>query len=183
MSTDLIKKAIKYAAYAHRAQVRKDGVTPYICHPYGVYRIAMSYGCDEDQLIAALLHDTVEDTEVTIDDIRISFGDNVARLVWGLTTPDKSTQPGMNRAARKEAEIQRLLKEPDDVILVKLADIEYNINDCDSMDRGFAFRFLDEKKDLLTALACNLNLSTKTRFKAVDLVNDVDRIRYTLGND
>lgn len=182
MSTNQIKAAIKFAAYAHRAQVRKDGVTPYICHPYGVYRIAMSYGCDEDQLIAALLHDTVEDTEVTIDDIRISFGENVARLVEGLTTPDKSTQPGMNRAARKEAEIQRLLKEPDDVIMVKLADIEYNINDCDSMDRGFAYRFLNEKHELLTALACNLNLDSQTRFKAVDLATECDRIYHELIN-
>lgn len=180
MSTDKIKTAIKYASYAHRAQVRKDGVTPYIVHPYGVYRIAMRYGCNEDQLIAALLHDTVEDTEVTIDDIRINFGDNVARLVWGLTTPDKSTMPGLNRAQRRQAEIQRLLKEPSDVILVKLADIEYNINDCDSVDRGFAFRFLDEKIELLTALACNTNLDSKTRFKAVDLVNDAKQIRYRL---
>lgn len=183
MSTERIKHAIQFAAHAHRNQTRKDGVTPYIVHPYGVYRIALSWGASEDQLIAALLHDTIEDTEVTEQDVLNVFGDNVSRLVVGLTTPDKSTMPELNRDQRKDKEIERLLGEPDDVILVKLADIKYNINDCDSMQRGFAFRFLDEKIKLLRALACNTELEQSTRFKAVDLVNEAERIRYLLGDD
>lgn len=75
----LIVKATNFAAKAHRQQFRKDGFTPYINHPIGVANILTDLGnvSDPSIIAAALLHDTVEDTDVTFDDIQREFGDHI----------------------------------------------------------------------------------------------------------
>ena len=85
-----IDSAIEFAAYAHRDQVRKGSDIPYISHPYGVAMILLQAKCKEEVIIAALLHDTLEDTDTTEEDIRIRYGDEVLRLVQGASEPDKS---------------------------------------------------------------------------------------------
>lgn len=76
---ELLMKATDFAAKAHRKQLRKDGETPYINHPIGVANILASVGkiSDPNILISALLHDTVEDTAVTFDEIEKNFGSKV----------------------------------------------------------------------------------------------------------
>ena len=69
-----IKEAFYFAAKAHDGQFRKSG-EPYICHPVEVAKILIEYGADDASVIAALLHDTVEDTDVTLDDIKKTFGE------------------------------------------------------------------------------------------------------------
>ena len=69
-----VKKAIEFAKKAHEGQKRKTG-EPYIIHPMAVMRTLMDWGMDEDTIIAGVLHDTVEDTEVTLEDIKREFGD------------------------------------------------------------------------------------------------------------
>lgn len=75
----LIVKAMNFAAKAHTSQMRKDGVTPYINHPIGVANILTEIGniTDLTVICAALLHDTVEDTDTTFEDIRNEFGERI----------------------------------------------------------------------------------------------------------
>jgi (p)ppGpp synthase/HD superfamily hydrolase len=75
----LLVKATNFAAIAHKNQMRKDGKTPYINHPIGVTHILTELGnvFDINVLAAALLHDTVEDTDTTIDDIKDNFGEKI----------------------------------------------------------------------------------------------------------
>jgi (p)ppGpp synthase/HD superfamily hydrolase len=84
----LIEKADQLAARAHEGQMRKDGNVPYIMHPRAVAAILKAYGFSDTVVAAALVHDTVEDTSVTIDDVRRELGDDVARLVEPVTHDD-----------------------------------------------------------------------------------------------
>jgi len=86
----MIFKAIEFAAKAHAGQFRKQTRVPYIVHPIGVAKLLLEHGCDETVAIAAILHDTVEDTGVTLPDIREAFGERVSALVRYATEPDKS---------------------------------------------------------------------------------------------
>ena len=83
-------KAIEFAAEAHDGQMRKSTSVPYISHPFAVAAMLQNQGCEEHVIIAGLLHDTVEDTRVTIDDIRHEFGARVADIVNIVTEPNKS---------------------------------------------------------------------------------------------
>lgn len=89
MYSERIHKAVMFATKAHIGQTRKGNDIPYIYHPMEVLQILTEMGCDEDVKIAGVLHDTVEDTDTTIEDIKADFGDNVASLVGGHTE-DKS---------------------------------------------------------------------------------------------
>jgi GTP pyrophosphokinase len=86
--TPHLEKALLYAIKAHKTQLRKSG-EPYIVHPILVASIVSSITNDESMAIAALLHDVVEDTLTTIEEINILFGEDVAHLVEGLTKIDK----------------------------------------------------------------------------------------------
>src|SRR5262245_29350984 len=81
---DLIVRAFRFAAEAHDGQVRRSG-QEFIHHPWGVAKILTALVPDEATIAAALLHDTVEDTAVEIEDIRAEFGESVALLVEGVT--------------------------------------------------------------------------------------------------
>lgn len=85
-----IDEAIEFAAQAHRQQHRKGTDIPYISHPFGVAMILQQADCPEPVIIAGLLHDTLEDTETTEEEIRERFGEEVLELVRGASEPDKS---------------------------------------------------------------------------------------------
>ena len=89
MYSERIHNAVMFATKAHVGQTRKGNNIPYIYHPMEVLQILTEMDCDEDVKIAGVLHDTVEDTDTTIEDIISEFGDNVASLVGGHTE-DKS---------------------------------------------------------------------------------------------
>ena len=89
MYSERIHNAVMFATIAHKGQTRKGNDIPYIYHPMEVLQILTEMGCDEDVKIAGALHDTVEDTDTTIEDIKVEFGGNVASLVGGHTE-DKS---------------------------------------------------------------------------------------------
>ena len=80
-----IHKAIEFATKSHDGQVRKGTDTPYIVHPFEVALILIQYGVDEDVICAGLLHDVVEDTSVTLEEIQQLFGDRVAYFVGKRT--------------------------------------------------------------------------------------------------
>ena len=82
--SERVRHAVEVARSAHEGQFRKTG-EPYIVHPLAVKKILEEWGMDEDTIIAGILHDTVEDTDLTLDDIKKEFGESVAFLVDGVT--------------------------------------------------------------------------------------------------
>jgi (p)ppGpp synthase/HD superfamily hydrolase len=119
----LIFDAIEYAARAHREHFRKGTNIPYIIHPISVAKILIEYDCSDEVVIAGLLHDTVEDTAVTLEAIRRSFGEKVARLVEAASEPDKSD----TWENRKRHTIEYLRTASMDVLLLSCADKLDNI--------------------------------------------------------
>ena len=86
----MIDLAIEWAVKAHQNQKRKGTNVPYITHPLAVGIILAKSGCSDEVIVAGILHDTVEDTDITLDDIRKKFGEKVAAIVEGASEPDKS---------------------------------------------------------------------------------------------
>ena len=121
--------AFKYAHDAHRNQRRKKTDRPYISHLMGVASLVLQYGGDEEQAIAALLHDVVEDCggAPRLVEIRAKFGERVARIVDGCTDSDEIPKPPWRE--RKERYIKRARTEPNDVLLVSAADKLYNMRE------------------------------------------------------
>lgn len=120
----LVDRAIGFAARAHNGQKRKTGNVPYIAHPVAVAMILQEMGCDETIIAAGLLHDTVEDTGVTLDEIRQQFGDEVADIVAGCTEPSKRK---MIWEERKLHTIRALRDAPLAVKLVAASDKYHNL--------------------------------------------------------
>ena len=118
--------ALAYASSTHRTQVRKGSNIPYVSHLLGVTSIALEIGADEEQAIAALLHDAVEDQggRPRLDDIRARFGDRVAAIVSDCT--DSWEEPKPEWRQRKEAYIASLAKKHPVSLLVSLADKMHN---------------------------------------------------------
>jgi (p)ppGpp synthase/HD superfamily hydrolase len=123
MKSPLIFDAIEFASRAHHGQYRKGTEIPYIIHPLGVMKILIQLQSSTEIVIAGLLHDTVEDTPVTLADIRTRFGVTVARLVCGTSEPDKS----FSWEYRKYATIGHLKVAPHDELSIYLADKLDNI--------------------------------------------------------
>ena len=87
---NMIDHAVEVAASAHRGQFRKGTAIPYISHPYAVALILSRAGCPDELIVAGILHDIVEDTELTLEYIRENFGQKIAAIVEGCSEPDKS---------------------------------------------------------------------------------------------
>ena len=119
--SSIIQKAKDFATKAHQTQTEKDLYkTPYIFHLQRVARLVQLSGGSEEEIAAAWLHDTVEDTNITIEDIKNEFGDQIAEIVNGLTDlPEWSKLSYMDR---KRAQATRVSKESESVRRVKLAD-------------------------------------------------------------
>ena len=127
MSNQLILKAAHFAAQKHRDQRRKDKDTsPYINHPISVAKIISEIGNVEDPevLAAALLHDTIEDTETTVEELIDNFGERVCRLVQEVT--DDKTLPKLER---KQRQIDHAKKISGDAAIIKLGDKIANVTD------------------------------------------------------
>lgn len=115
--TDRLTQALAAATAAHTDQVRRFNGGPYIAHPIAVATIVTVNGGDENMVIAALLHDTVEDTPVTLDAIRDAFGDDVATLVEAVTKRDGESYWDF---------LDRTIAAGPRAVAVKRADIEHN---------------------------------------------------------
>ncbi|MEG4144546.1 MULTISPECIES: HD domain-containing protein [unclassified Microcoleus] len=119
-------EALTYAAELHATQVRKGSGVPYIAHLLGTASIALEYGANEDEAIAALLHDAIEDQggATTREAIRRRFGDTVTAIVDGCTDSDETPKPPWRQ--RKQAYIDRISTASASVRLVSAADKLYN---------------------------------------------------------
>ncbi len=142
LDTDAIIEAFRFASDAHKGQKRKSG-EGFIIHPVEVARIVVEMQLDQDSVIAALLHDVVEDTDYSIEDMKEHFGEKVALIVEGVTNLSK-----INFASREQAQIENYRKmivamaADYRVILVKLADRLHNMR---------TIRYLPKQKQLVKA--------------------------------
>jgi (p)ppGpp synthase/HD superfamily hydrolase len=149
---ELIAAAKAFAAEAHSSINHRRRYTndPYIVHPEEVAKIVASRPHTPEMIAAAYLHDTVEDTPVTIDDIRQRFGPTVAALVDDLS--DISTATDGNRAARKAIDLKHTAAASNQAKTIKLADLISNSHSIIMHDPNFAKVYIREKQALLDVL-------------------------------
>lgn len=124
---EYIKKAYEIAREAHEGQYRRSG-EPYIIHPVQVAKILYELGMDSESMIAALLHDVVEDTELTKEDVKKEFGEDVAELVEGVTKLGKV--PLFTKEEQQAENVRKMLMAMSQdirVIIIKLADRIHNM--------------------------------------------------------
>lgn len=148
---DTILRAVQFAQLKHHGQVRRYTGEPYFTHCVDVARVVASVVTDESMIVAALLHDTVEDTSATLDEIQALFGQPVAELVWWLT--NEPVVAGVNRARRKALDRERLTRAPWQAQTIKLADMICNAPSIRDQDPEFAVKWMADSRALVAALA------------------------------
>jgi (p)ppGpp synthase/HD superfamily hydrolase len=140
-------RAVRYAFAKHTAagQRRKWSDAPYIVHPIAVSKLLIKYADPtEDMLVAAVLHDTVEDTDATLDDIQGLFGKPVRDLVYWLT--DVAVPSDGNRAKRMEINRLHIAQAPAEAQTIKVADMIHNSSGCVEVAGGFAWKYIPEQR-------------------------------------
>ena len=147
---DIIERAEQFAVQAHGPQQRKYSGEPYIVHPIEVSQIVRTVPHTNAMIAAAILHDVIEDTEATYDDVVVNFGVIIADLVNELT--DVSKPEDGNRAVRKALDRAHLAKASADAQTIKLADVISNSKDIKVNDPKFAKVYIPEMKALLEVL-------------------------------
>ncbi len=183
---EVVQKAFDFANEAHKGVRRRSG-EPYILHPIAVAKIVVSnIGLGYKSIVAALLHDVVEDTDYTVDDLRSLFGDKVATLVEGLTkiktvldNEDKAQQKSMQ--AENFKRILLTLNDDVRVVLIKLADRLHNCRTIEFMPEHKRDKILSETMYIFIPLAHRLGLyGVKSemediwlRYKEPDAFNDI----------
>ena len=163
-----IKRAYFYAEQAHYGQARRTG-EPYVTHPLAVATVLARMHMDHESIMAALLHDVIEDTGVTKEDIRTQFGEEVADLVDGVS---KLTQVDFDSAEQKQAEnFQKMalaMARDIRVILVKLADRLHNMRTLGALKPEAKKRIANETLDIYAPIATRLGMN-EVRMEFEDL--------------
>ena len=155
---ELIDRAVEYARVKHQDQKRKDG-SPYIIHPLAVAEIVSEMGLDTDAILGALLHDCIEDTDSTFDDIAMLFGETVAELVDGVT---KLTRADFS--TKEEAQMENLRKmfmamsKDIRVVLIKIADRLHNMRTMQYQSPEKQIKKCRETMDIYAPLAHRLGM-------------------------
>lgn len=181
--SDRIKQAVQIATKAHEGQLRKTG-EPYIIHPLAVKKILEEWGMDEDTIIAGILHDTVEDTDLTLNDIKNEFGESVAFLVDGVTKLS-TARNGMRDIdtylpETKNNFLRLMIALGDDirVLIIKLADRLHNVRTLSALPPDKQRKIAKETLEVFAPLADRLNMG-RLRVELADLsFKYVDPKRY-----
>ena len=155
---ELIERAYRTAEQYHGDQTRKSG-DPYITHPLAVATILAELGMTEPVIVAALLHDTVEDTAYTLDQVRQEFSDEVARMVDGVTKLDKLTY-GETAKAETIRKMIMATSEEVRVLVIKLADRLHNMRTLSSLRPDKQIRIATETLNIFAPLAHRLGMNT-----------------------
>ena len=148
---DRVLEACGYADAAHDGVTRKSG-EPYILHPIAVSCILAHMRLDAETLMAALLHDVIEDTDFNKDDIAAKFGKTVAELVDGVTKLSHSSDKEYNKAASFRKILQATLQDPR-VIIIKLADRYHNMTTLDALRPDKRARIAKETFEIFVPMA------------------------------
>lgn len=157
---NLIRTAFEMAAEAHKTMRRKSG-EPYILHPIAVAKIcADEIGLGVRSTICSLLHDTVEDTDITLDDVKREFGEEITRIVDGLTKIANVIDVNASQQAENFKKILLTLTDDPRVILIKLADRLHNMRTLDSMKREKQLKISSETVYVYAPLAHRMGLYT-----------------------
>lgn len=155
---ELLRRAFEMAADAHKTMRRKSG-EPYILHPLAVARIGIEeIGLGVRSTICALLHDTVEDTDITLEDIEREFGTEIARIVDGLTKISNVIDVNASQQAENFKKILLTLTDDPRVILIKLSDRLHNMRTLDSMKREKQLKIASETVYVYGPLAHRMGL-------------------------
>lgn len=155
---ELLRLAFEMAADAHKTMRRKSG-EPYILHPLAVARICVEeIGLGVRSTICALLHDTVEDTDLTLEDIERAFGSEIARIIDGLTKIANVVDNNTTQQAENFKKILVTLTDDPRVILIKLADRLHNMRTLDSMKREKQLKVSSETVYVYAPLAHRMGL-------------------------
>lgn len=155
----LVRKAFEVAVEAHKDMRRKSG-EPYIFHPIAVAHIAAEeIGLGTTSVVCALLHDVVEDTDLTLDDIRGMFGEKVAKIIDGLTKISGVFDHTSSLQAENFRKMLLTLSDDVRVILIKLADRLHNMRTLESMSRDKQLKIASETLYLYAPLAHRLGLN------------------------
>ncbi len=154
----LVKRAHGLAARAHHGQHRVSG-EPYLSHPVAVATIVAELGLDSTSAVAALLHDSVEDTRVELEQIQREFGDDVARIVDGVTKLDR-LRFGSKEAQQAATMRKMLVAMARDwrVLVIKLADRLHNMRTIDALPEWKRRRIAEETRDIYAPLAHRLGI-------------------------
>ncbi len=155
---ELVRRAFEIAAEAHKTMRRKSG-EPYILHPIAVATICVEeIGLGIRSTICALLHDTVEDTDISLEDIEREFGSEIARIVDGLTKIANVIDNNTSQQAENFKKILLTLTDDPRVILIKLADRLHNMRTLDSMKREKQLKVASETVWVYAPLAHRMGL-------------------------
>lgn len=155
---ELLRLAFEMAADAHKTMRRKSG-EPYILHPLAVARICVEeIGLGVRSTICSLLHDTVEDTDITLEDLEREFGNEIARIVDGLTKISNVIDVNASQQAENFKKILLTLTDDPRVILIKLADRVHNMRTLDSMKREKQLKISSETVYVYAPLAHRMGL-------------------------
>ncbi len=153
-----VRRAFRMAADAHKDMRRKSG-EPFILHPLAVATIAAEeIGLGRTSIISALLHDTVEDTDVTLEDVEKMFGEKVAKIIDGLTKIDEISDTNSTAQSATLKKVILTLSDDVRVILVKLADRLHNLRTMDIMPKEKQLRIASETLFIYAPLAYKLGL-------------------------
>ena len=164
----LINKAVDYASAKHQAQKRKDG-SPYIIHPLAVAQIVAEMGLDCDAVLGALLHDCIEDTDASHEDIERIFGSTVAELVEGVTKLTRA-----NFSTSEQAQMENLRKmfmamsKDIRVVLIKIADRLHNMRTMQYQTPEKQLKKCRETMDVYAPLAHRLGMQ-KIKWELEDI--------------
>lgn len=154
----LLREAFEMAVNAHKTMRRKSG-EPYILHPLAVARICVEeIGLGVRSTICALLHDTVEDTDITLEDVEREFGSEIARIVDGLTKISNVIDPNTSAQAENFKKILLTLTNDPRVILIKLADRLHNMRTLDFMKKEKQLKIASETVWVYAPLAHRMGL-------------------------
>jgi GTP pyrophosphokinase len=167
---ELLRTAFEMAADAHKTMRRKSG-EPYILHPIAVAMICVEeIGLGVRSTICALLHDTVEDTDLTLDDIKSEFGNEIAKIVDGLTKISTVMDTNSSQQAENFKKILLTLTDDPRVILIKLADRLHNMRTLDSMKQEKQLKIASETIWVYAPLAHRMGLySIKTEMEDLSM--------------
>ncbi len=165
-SIDRIQRAYRAAAASHGEQRRKSGES-YISHPLAVAKVVAEFGLDDIAISAALLHDAVEDTEITLNELRAEFGDDVAHVVDGVTKLERVHFD--SKEAQQAASVRKMMvaiAQDVRVLIIKLADRLHNMETIASLPGWKQERTARETLDIYAPLAHRLGMQElKTRLE------------------
>ncbi len=168
---DLIRKAYVFSAKVHQGQIRRSG-EPYLVHPLEVANILARMHLDAPSIATGLLHDTVEDTLTTVEEVERLFGKNIARLVDGVTKLSKINFTSReHRQAENFRKMFMAMAEDVRVILVKLADRLHNMRTLQHLSEDKQMRISEETMDIYAPIAGRLGMQeVKTELENLSLM-------------